>query len=252
MIEVAPERRDPLRPLFVDIPGLHGCLDAVLNGDFGLALADDDRTPRTALLQLDFTFLGGDPGTAAAKDAFAMLGGPRASHIVATQDWVEPIKTWFGDRVSPHERADFSPGEWEVARLRGFLDLPAGFDLVAVDASNVERFAALERAFVDSFDSLEDFLARGAGFGVIHRDGFVSGCSSFTLSRGKLEFEIDTQPDYRRRGLATAVAARMLLHCIENAIEPCWDAHNPISAALARKLGFIERNRYFAWVLAPE
>ena len=60
---------------------------------------------------------------------------------------------------------------------------------------------------------------------------FVSGCSSYTSSRQKLEFEIQTHPDFRRRGLATAATSAMILHCIDRGLEPCWAAHNQVSAA---------------------
>jgi predicted GNAT family acetyltransferase len=79
----------------------------------------------------------------------------------------------------------------------------------------------------------------------------VAGCSSYTLANNKLEIEIDTHPDHRRKGLARAVAAALILYCLDAGIEPCWDAHNPESAALAEQLGFTDPTPYEVFVVAP-
>jgi RimJ/RimL family protein N-acetyltransferase len=75
----------------------------------------------------------------------------------------------------------------------------------------------------------------------------VSGCSSFAISSRKLEFEIQTHRDFRQRGLATAAASAMIEYCIGRGLEPGWDAHNPTSAALAGKLGFVNPAPYTAY-----
>ena len=42
----------------------------------------------------------------------------------------------------------------------------------------------------------------------------------------------------------------MIEYCLERGLEPCWDAHNDISAALAAKLAFIEPAPYTAYEVA--
>ena len=68
----------------------------------------------------------------------------------------------------------------------------------------------------------------------------------------KLITEIQTHHDYRRRGLASATAAAMIEHCLDAGLEPCWDAHNSMSAALATKIGFVNPTPYTAYELAPD
>jgi GNAT superfamily N-acetyltransferase len=89
------------------------------------------------------------------------------------------------------------------------------------------------------------------GFGIEHEGRFVSGCASFAISPHSLEFEIQTHEEFRRRGLASATAAAMIEHCIDVGLEPSWDAHNDMSAALATKLGFINPQPYTAYELRP-
>ena len=41
----------------------------------------------------------------------------------------------------------------------------------------------------------------------------------------------------------------MIAHCLDNNLEPCWDAHNDLSAELAKKLGFVDPAPYTAYAL---
>lgn len=66
----------------------------------------------------------------------------------------------------------------------------------------------------------------------------VSGASSYSAYRGGIEIEIDTKEEYRRRGLALACGAKLILECLDRGLYPSWDAHNRCSAALAEKLGY--------------
>lgn len=247
LTEVPPDVREPLRPLFDGFPGLHGWADAILEGAAGVAFADDPSRPNVALLELDFDFLAGDAGHPAAAELARKLEPP-ASLAASSGDWESLLRRVWGDRVSTYTRVAFQAGDWDRARLDAFIvALPDGYVLKRIDGESVRRFRSLEDSLVYNFDTLDDFLARGVGFGVEHEGKFVSGCSSFTISSRSLEFEIQTHPDFRRRGLATAAAAAMIEHCIDSGLEPCWDAHNPMSAALATKLGFAEPAPYTAY-----
>ena len=51
--------------------------------------------------------------------------------------------------------------------------------------------------------------------------------SSYTVYRGGIEIEIDTHPDHRRRGLARACGAALMLECLKRGLYS-WDAQNPV------------------------
>ena len=57
--------------------------------------------------------------------------------------------------------------------------------------------------------------------------------------------------EYRRQGVATALAAHLLCWCLQNHVDPHWDAANPESCRLARKLGYVPAGDYQAYYLAP-
>jgi GNAT superfamily N-acetyltransferase len=240
------DARAPLEPLFEGFPGLRGVLHAVLEGAMGEAWADNPKDPNVARIKLDFEAIAGDPSHPAAPEAIRSL--KQGDHLVVPEPWADVlIDTW--QPLQPYERTEFSPGAWDLAELRARQTLPDGLSLVRIDATNVAAFARLDPAFVYNFDSHEDYLARGIGFGVATGPEFIAGCSSYAISSRSLEFEIETAEAYQRRGLAIVTGSRMIQHCLETGLEPCWDAAHEGSARLALKLGFVHPRPYTAYRL---
>ena len=94
------------------------------------------------------------------------------------------------------------------------------------------------RDFCAAFDSPADFCARGLGAAALYEGVPVAGAGTYTVYRGGIEVEIDTRKDHRRRGLATACGARLILECLDRGLYPSWDAIDLRSIALAEKLGY--------------
>jgi hypothetical protein len=250
LIDIPPDRRDPLRQLFEGFPGLHGCLHAALEGTMGTARADDAARPTVAAIDLEFTFLAGDASAPEAEEAVRSVAPP-AYVVTSNPAWEPLLRSVWGSALGKHTRVAFQEGVWDTGHLRDFVDaLPDGYSVTKVTQESVERFAELADSLVYNFPSLDVYLKRGVGLGVEHEGRFVSGCSSFAISSHSLEFEIQTHADYRRRGLASAAAAAMILHCMERGLEACWDAHNEMSAGLATKLGFVDPAPYTSYQIS--
>ncbi|HZQ36218.1 MAG TPA: GNAT family N-acetyltransferase [Dehalococcoidia bacterium] len=249
-IELGPDQRAALRPLFQQYPYLHGCVAAVIEGGMGRAYAAAAGAPAAALLLLDFSILGGDAAAAGAADLVRLLEPGTGSAIVPNEAWRRLLQANYHGELHDDPREAFTTGHFDREQLRRFcVALPDGFDLVRVRPDQVAAFAELEVDLVRNFTSHAAFAERGVGFGVLHEGRFVAGCSSFAIGGGTLEIEIDTHPDFRRRGLARAAGAAMVLWCLDHGLEPCWDAANPMSSALARQLGFISTGPYVAYRL---
>jgi GNAT superfamily N-acetyltransferase len=152
-----------------------------------------------------------------------------------------------------YHREAFQAEQFDIDKLRRFCQaLPSGFVLRQVRREEVTQFAMdLDPALVYNFRSHEEFITRGVGLGILHQGTFVCGASSAAVGGGKVEIELQTHRQFRRRGLARAVAAALILYCLEHGIEPCWDAANEPSAALARQLGFHSTGKYEAYRLKP-
>jgi GNAT superfamily N-acetyltransferase len=218
----------------------------------GTVFADSQTEPAVALAVIDFCLLAGDPGHRAAVSLLRMLK-PGAIAVAPTPEWERLLAATYPGTLVPYPREAFEPGEFDVNRLRQFRDeLRPEFALRRIGLAEVPQFATdLHPALVYNFRSHEEFIARGIGWGILHDGVFVAGASSAAIGGGRLEIEIQTHPRFRRRGLATAVAAALILHALEHGLEPCWDAANEPSSALARKLGFRSTGKYNAHVLPP-
>ena len=167
-------------------------------------------------IELEFHLLAGDPQAPSAEDVVRDLSPPWSA-VTSSEDWAPLLRRIWGADLETRTRVAFRPGKWDRAHLRRFREaLPDGFTLKRVTSGDAVRFAQLEDSLVYNFPSLEEFSERGVGFGIEQEGRFVSGCSSFALCTRSLEFEIDTHPDYRSRGLAAACAAAMIEYCLEH------------------------------------
>lgn len=116
--------------------------------------------------------------------------------------------------------------------------VPAEWSIVPADESDFARPGSVVPA--EFSRNARDFLDHVGGWRA-ESNGF-RGALAFTSFRlgDEPEIGIETHPDARGRGLATAVAARMIEHLSEHGITPVWSCRESdhASVALARKLGF--------------
>jgi len=245
LIELDSDNRASLRRLFDRYPCLHGSVAAVVEGGMGRVFTDAQEEPRVALAVLDFHFLAGDPLHADALLLFELLQ-PGAVVIAPTPAWQHLVAATYPGTLTVYRREAFQAEQFDIDQLRGFCQaLPSGFELRRVRLEEVTQFATdLDPALIHNFRSHEEFITRGVGVGILHQGRFVSGVSSAAVGGGKFEIEIQTHRQFRRCGLARAVAAALILYCVEHGIEPCWDAANEPSGALARQLGFHSTGKY--------
>src|SRR5437867_832049 len=137
-----------LRPLFVGFPGLHGVVDAALEGAMGVVRTDDIDSPRIAHIDLDFDLLAGDPTAPAAEEVVRGLSPP-FSLVVSSGSW-EPLlhRIWGGD-LQNRTRVAFQPGDWDRERVRDLQESVAvGFSLRRIAAGGAARLRDLADSVV--------------------------------------------------------------------------------------------------------
>ena len=80
------------------------------------------------------------------------------------------------------------------------------------------------------------------------KDGkIVSAASSYSRYHNGIDIEIDTAKEERRKGLGAAVAAKLILACLDEGLYPAWDAANMLSVRLAEKLGYEFSREYVCY-----
>ncbi len=115
------------------------------------------------------------------------------------------------------------------------------FRIERIDEMNLPK---IEGKIVPSFSwaSSEQFLKEGFGYIVLDQGRVCAVSFSAAVSSDEIDIGVETQEDYRRKGLAAILAGRMCEHILEIGKKPVW-AHsisNTGSMNTALKCGFVQ------------
>lgn len=250
MVEVKGEALTQIAPLFAGWE--ETLIWSCLQGEMGMAFADDAAHPRSARIELaDFCYLAGEPDKALT---FLPQGRPLI-FVPDSERWAPVLRAAHPGRCRRTWRYALQKEDhFDRERLRRFAGkLPPGFSLAPIEEKLY--YAAMEsgwsRDFCANFSGYEDYRRRGVGIAVLRDGELAGGASSYTVYNGGIEIEIGVRRDCRRLGLAQACAAQLLLTCIGRGLYPSWDAANKESLQLAQKLGYRFGGRYAAYYVIP-
>jgi GNAT superfamily N-acetyltransferase len=230
---------DGLRAYFGRSPELGAVIESVLEGRQGRAVVAGNA----ARLSLGcYEIFGGDPSSRAARDMVETAARPRELVYGNDPTWRQVILEVHGDAVFDRPMRDFDPSGIDSASLLVLeKTLPAGFTLSAFDSALTDQLdAGLEPHALQAFESAREFLDQGIGFGAVYEGTLACAATSYTRSSRSVEVAIATRAAFRGRGLAAAVAARLLRECLALGLAPRWSASNPVSQRLALRLGYRE------------
>ena len=187
-----------------------------------------------------YEIFGGD--ASGAEPHALVAGAARPRELVYGNDpaWRRLIQDVHGEEVYDRPMLDYDPAGIDRASLLELeAGLPPGFDLRALDEPLTRQLDAdLEPHALQVFPSPQDFVEHGLGFGAVQDGRLACAATSYTRSSRSLEVAIATRPAFRGRGLAAAVAARLLRECLDHGLTPRWSASNPVSQRLAVRLGY--------------
>lgn len=210
----------------------------------GNAYADDLKNPKSAQIIIgDFCFFAGIPLPELVKNKPEEHSSNFIIMAPQNEAWARLIKIEYGQTAVRRNRYAIKkePDVFNEESLHGIVRrLTSPYTLRMIDKDLYEQIQILgwARDLCSQFKSYKDYKKHGLG-AVVLKDGMiVSGASSYTWYNGGIEIEIDTRADERRRGLALACGAKLILECLERNLYPSWDAHNKGSVALAEKLGY--------------
>ena len=228
-----------------------------MQGIMGELYADDPQHPKSAMVWLgDFCLFAGEPSQELARFQLAHPKRPFMIMIPQTEEWGKMIEYCYGERAKKVTR--YAPKNerdcFDRAALQCMVDrLSPEYDMRMIDR---ELFGLCSQVpfsedFVAQFADYEMYQKYGLGVMIFHEGEPVAGASSYSSFEGGIEIEIDTKEEHRRRGLATACGAKLILECMDRGLYPSWDAQNPWSLALAEKLGYYFDREYTAYEIYP-
>lgn len=237
--------------LFADMPGARSMVLAALDGQGGV-MTDSPVHPTCALAWAgDFLYCGGRCGPAAVRLLRRALGRSRDWLIYAPGDWMAALESI--SPVNVVERIAYDHRHQpEDAHLRRILAaMPEDIRLQPIEGEWITRCRQAEwsRDFVSLFTD-EDFARRGLGVLLVQHGEPVCGASSYVSYPGGVEVQLQTRDDRQGRGYATLAAAALILMAHERGLIATWDAANPASDRIARKLGYRPLGTYRVAMLA--
>lgn len=213
-------------------------------GCMGIAYTDSLTLPSSAQISLgDFCFFAGAVSDELLRNKPANLQSNFAILVPQNEAWEQAIERCCKERAARHMRyaTKKETDVFDKATLQRMAKtLPAQYELRPIDRPLYTEILSLEwaRDLCGNYTSYEEYQPLGLGIAVLKDGEIVSGASSYTSFPGGIEIEIDTREDERRKGLAQACGAALILECLNRGWYPSWDAHNKESLALAQKLGY--------------
>lgn len=239
--------RKKLVPMFEKIDST--IVLSYLQGHMGTAWVDNLENPTVAQITVGiFVFFAGNPNTKEAEELLHNLPDFTLA-IVDSDEWKNRIETVHNGATEKFQRYSFkkNPEHLDRKYLQNLLSkLPEGYEIKRIDKNiaKAPSFHELSEDFVSQFESIDDFINRGIGYAILHEGQVVSAATSFSIYDGGIEIEIASQPNHRRKGLATIVASALIIDCLDSGKYPSWDGANSESVELAKKLGYIFKESY--------
>ncbi|WP_130862700.1 GNAT family N-acetyltransferase [Bacilliculturomica massiliensis] len=225
------------------------CLQNVM----GEIYCDNGEKPVSAAAMIgDFSFLAGTPDEEMLRFCPEWRSGKFAILVPQNSAWAEFIESSCGEQVRKVTRYALKkePDVFDRGHLRrAAASLPASYTFRPVDEELYRRCLSEEwsRDLVSLYRDYGDYRSWGLGVAVMHGEELAAGASSYSSYQGGIEIEIDTRLDHRRKGLAFACGAKLILECLDRGLYPSWDAQNLWSLALAKKLGYHFEREYPAY-----
>ncbi|MCI8327046.1 MAG: GNAT family N-acetyltransferase [Lachnospiraceae bacterium] len=224
-----------------------------LQGVMGHLYADSLEKPKSVMAVLgDFCFFAGMPNLELV--AYKLRGNKKDFMIMtaSSPEWFSVIESVYGKKARKVRRYAMKKESdvFDKERLRTFTEtIEEGVTLHMIDQKIFDLCKGQEwsRDFVSLFLDYDDYRKKGLGVAALRDGELIAGASSYSRYRDGIEIEVDTKEEYRRRGLATACGAKLILECLDRGLYPSWDAQNLWSVALAEKLGYHFDDSYTAY-----
>ena len=233
-------------------------VSSYLQGHMGEGWVDSIEGPSCAQIRLgDFSIVAGNYKS---KEAAPMVmnipeqpTNPWFLIIPQNEGWCKLIEECYPERSHKLTRYALKKDtRFSLEKLQANVNkLDPQYSLASIDKSlygQCLRHSQL-RDLCSHFLSAKDYVARGLGFCILHGKKVVCGASSYAVYDDGIEIEVDTIEDYRRQGLATICASRLILECLQKGKYPKWDAASQKSLVLAEKLGYEFSHEYSAYAI---
>ena len=111
-------------------------------------------------------------------------------------------------------------------------ELPRNFKLIKINEKLSDRIK--KEKFINITD---DYEKNGIGYCCMYENEIIGVASSNIFYKDGIEVNIKVKENYRRKGIATAMGAKLILDCLKENKKISWDAANMNSVSTSSKIG---------------
>ena len=218
-------------------------IEPCVQSGLGSLIVDDTDTPSVVMYSIPMMiFLAGDSASPAAHELVKSL--PKLTvFVVPDKKWRNLLKNEWGNKLVVTQRTHLDHQSLNIEHLQKLKEnLPEGYILNKLDRGvlpQIDKEYAIQIQMY--FGKIENLVETGFGFCILDdKNKLVSYAYTPFPFIDEFEVQVFTEdnPEYRRKGLATAVSAALIEYGLEKDLVPHWDAANEPSVKLALKLGY--------------
>ena len=185
-----------------------------------------------------FAYISGNPTDTFLNEVYDLKGSGARRLFLITND--DRVITYMNNRVAKiDQRIEYSYKGADPVTIN-----TDRFRIVPIDKNNI---AKIKGRIIPSFswESDEQFLKNGIGFVAMEGDNICAVAFSSAVSDEEVDIGVETYEEYRRNGLAAALAQKMCEEITRDGRRPVW-SHAEVnigSGNTALKCGFKEERR---------
>ena len=185
-----------------------------------------------------FAYISGNPSEEFLNEVYGLMeSGTRRLVLITNDDRVITYMETQG--CSINHRLEYSCTGADPVTINADR-----FRLVPIDKNNITR---IKGRIIPSFswENNEQFLNNGFGFIAMEGDNICAVAFSSAVSDSEVDIGVETYEEYRKNGLAAALAQTMCDEIIRGGRKPVWShaEANMGSRNTALKCGFKEERR---------
>lgn len=232
LFEVKKEKLNEIENLFNQIRFFMG--NSVLDGVMGKAYVDNIEKPKIAFLVVrSYCFISGNMSKNLLRKVIDKYF--KDYKLIPSDSIAIKIEEIYNNDLEKFERyslkKDVTFNEDKLNYMINNLDNK--FRVLQIDediANDIKK-----TKFINITD---DYKNNGIGFYCAYNNEVIGVASSNIFYKNGIEVNIKVKEEYRRNGIAQAMAAKLILECLNRNKKISWDAANINSLKLAQKLGF--------------
>ena len=234
---------EKIKPLFNQIRFYMG--NSVLDGLMGKAYVDDLNNPQIAFLMVrNYCFISGNIDDNELKSIIDNYFINKK--LIPSDDIADQIEKIYSNNVKKLKRYSLKKEVvFDKEQLNNMIEsIDKKYNIVKIDEKLANKIGE-----IDFLTLTDDYKKNGVGFCCIYQDEIIGVASSNIIYKNGIEVNIKVDERYRKEGIGSAMAARLILECMNQGKKVSWDAANTISVKLAKKLGFEYDSPYAVYKL---